>query len=63
MAKIVKCSICGKEFETSRPNKKYCSFVCREAGTKLTRLNWDNRHAGYMTSYMKNYRQKNRKEA
>ena len=26
------CKICGKKFETVYPNKKYCSFRCRERG-------------------------------
>ena len=24
------CEVCGKEFETNIPNKKYCSVACRK---------------------------------
>ena len=64
MAKLVKCEICGREFETSRPNKKYCSFTCREAGAKVRRMIWEDRNKNYYAAYMKQYRtaQKERKD-
>ncbi len=58
MAKVVKCLICGKDFETSRPNKKYCSFSCKEAGRTLRRMKWDEQNPKYSTSYMQKYRAK-----
>ena len=61
MAKQVKCPICGAEFETSRPNKKYCSFSCKEAGHKLQRLKWEANNAGYNAEYMKAYRKQKKK--
>ena len=63
MAKLVKCPICGAEFETSRPNKKYCSFTCREAGRKLQRMKWDGENPHYSTEYMKGYRAAKKKGA
>lgn len=56
MAKIVRCQICGKIFETSRPNKKYCSFSCKEAGRKLQRMKWAEENPHYNAEYMKKYR-------
>lgn len=56
MAKKVTCAICGAEFETARPNKKYCSFSCREAGRKLQRMKWDGKNPHYSRDYMKQYR-------
>ncbi len=56
MAKVVKCPICGTVFETSRPNKKYCSFTCKEAGHKLQRMKWEDQNPHYNTAYMKKYR-------
>lgn len=56
MAKLVTCPICGAEFETNRPNKKYCSFTCKEAGHKLQRMNWEDRNPHYNAQYMKKYR-------
>lgn len=56
MAKIVTCAICGAKFETSRPNKKYCSFSCREAGRQLQRMKWAAKNPDYNTEYMRQYR-------
>ena len=56
MAKVVTCPICGAEFETSRPNKKYCSFTCKEAGAKLRRMKWEDKNPHYNTTYMQQYR-------
>lgn len=56
MAKLVICPICGAEFETARPNKKYCSFTCKEAGRKLQRMKWEAANEGYSAAYMKKYR-------
>lgn len=56
MAKVVICPICGAEFETSRPNKKYCSFTCKEAGRQLRRMKWEAENLGYSKNYMREYR-------
>lgn len=56
MAKVVICPICGTSFETSKPNKKYCSFSCKEAGGKLRRMKWEDQNPYYNTTYMKKYR-------
>jgi len=56
MAKVVLCPICGAKFETSRPNKKYCSFTCKEAGAKLRRMKWEDKNPHYNTTYMQQYR-------
>ena len=56
MAKVVTCPICGAEFETNRPNKKYCSFTCKEAGRQLWRMKWEAENPHYNTEYMKKYR-------
>ena len=41
---VVKCEICGKEFEfTKRPrgrNPRYCSTKCRKEGLRLYRMQW-----------------------
>ena len=60
MSKMIKCAICGTAFETSRPNKKYCSFSCKEAGAKLRRMNWEDLNPDYNRDYMKKYRAKNK---
>lgn len=56
MAKLVICPICGKEFVTNKPNKKFCSFSCKEAGQTLRRLKWNDSNPKYMTEYMRKYR-------
>ena len=56
MSKIVSCSICGKQFETVRPNKKYCSFICKEAGHRLRRMMWKSDNPDYYKAYMREYR-------
>lgn len=56
MSKKIVCLICGREFETKRPNKKYCSFTCKEAGRKIRRMEWENQNPHYNTEYMKKYR-------
>lgn len=63
MAKLVKCSICGREFETARSNKKYCCFVCREAAQQLRYLRWYNNHPGEKAEYMRRYRKEKRENA
>lgn len=60
--KIVLCPICGQIQKTNKPNKKYCCFACKEAGQKIVRSKWEARNAGYMTDYMKTYREEKRKE-
>lgn len=57
MAKTVKCTICGAEFTTSRPNKKYCGYTCKEAARLLQRMKWKEANPDYMRDYMKKYKQ------
>lgn len=61
MARQKKCEICGAEFETSRPNKKYCSFTCKEAGQQIRRMKWKAKNIGYSTEYMRKYRERKAK--
>jgi hypothetical protein len=58
MAKVVKCAICGTEFTTNKPNKRYCSFSCKEAAAKLRRMKWEDENPTYNKDYMKQYRKK-----
>lgn len=37
---VKKCPICGAEFTTEAPRKKYCSTACRRAGEKAVRAAW-----------------------
>ena len=37
---IVKCIVCGKEFEAQKSTKKYCSNDCANA---MRRIRWTNR--------------------
>ena len=50
--KTVKCPICGREFTTNRPNKKFCGYSCKEAGEKLWRMKWNDNNPEYQ-SYTK----------
>lgn len=59
---VKKCLICGQEFETARPNKKYCSLVCRESGAKLRRMKWNDKNPRYSTDYMQKYRKEKREK-
>lgn len=61
--RIKKCEICGKTFETNRPNKKYCSFTCKEAGEKLWRLKWQDKNPEYQKLYQRAYRERKRLES
>lgn len=54
-----KCIICGRNFETNKPNKKYCSFTCKEAGRLLQRMKWEDANPQYNTEYMRKYRERN----
>ena len=56
MEKIVKCKMCGKEFKTVKPNKKYCSFVCKEAAITKRRLAWKNDNPNYYRDYFRKKR-------
>ncbi|MBQ4467072.1 MAG: hypothetical protein II918_02520 [Firmicutes bacterium] len=58
MAREIECPICGRVFETTKPNKRYCSFICREAGRNLKRLQWEDSHPGYNAEYAKEYRKR-----
>lgn len=61
--KKVCCLICGAVFETNKPNKKYCSLLCREAGRQLSQMKRKQRDPEYMTRYMRKYREKKRNES
>ena len=37
---VKKCPICGAEFTTEAPRKKYCSTACRRAGERAVRAAW-----------------------
>ena len=58
----VTCAICGKEFETSAANVKYCSFSCREAATILRRMKWRDTHPGYSAEYQRKRRKEQNAE-
>ena len=62
MAKTRICPICGAQFETSRPNKKYCSFTCKAARQTLVRMKWKDENPDYYKEYMKKYREKERQD-
>lgn len=55
--KKISCAICGKVFETGRPNKKYCSLSCKEAGRMLQRMKWRQTNPTYNKDYMRKYRE------
>lgn len=54
--RTVICPICGKSFETARPNKKYCSLICREAGKQLKRLYWKEENPTYDADYYREHK-------
>lgn len=58
MEKTIKCVICGIEFKTNRPRRKYCSFSCKEAGAMLQRKKWEEKNPNYVKEYMREYRKK-----
>lgn len=39
------CEICGREFERTANNEKYCSY-CKKIAAKLTRIKWE-KQTGY----------------
>lgn len=54
--RTVNCPICGRSFETARPNKKYCSLVCREAGKQLKRICWEKKNPTYNHDYFQEHK-------
>ncbi len=44
--RILKCTICDKEFEAPGGNVKYCSMQCKKEGQRKSRQEWENR-TGY----------------
>lgn len=56
--KTTVCPICGLEMTKKKPNTKYCSLTCKELGRRISLLRWKKKNTGYMTKYMKRYRQK-----
>ncbi len=53
-----RCPVCGTEFMTKKPNKKYCSFSCRDVGSRVSRMKWNDNNPDYITKYMRDYRKK-----
>jgi len=53
------CEICGREFETNQPHKLYCSFVCKESGKILKRMEWEREHPAYNTLYKRKTKPQN----
>lgn len=45
------CSICGKYFETTAYNKKYCSVECKKAGAVEATQRWRERHPERIAVY------------
>ena len=60
---VKKCIICGRNFETDRPHKKYCSFTCKEAGRLLQRMKWEDANPHYNAEYMREYRAAKKEKA
>lgn len=58
------CEICGKEFETVKPNAKFCSPKCQKAGRKVYRLKWqqENNYNAKEREKRAKSREKTRKE-
>ena len=56
LRKEVKCKICGKVFETEKPNKRYCSFVCKEAAITKKRIEWKVANPHYYRDYSRKRR-------
>ena len=56
MTQEKKCKICGKAFESDKPNAKYCCLSCKEQGRRLRQVEWEKRHPNYRRDYMRKYR-------
>jgi len=57
----ITCSICGKKFNSTRNNAKYCSAECKVEGAKQKRKNWEENHPEYDKNRMKAYRDKQKR--
>lgn len=57
-----KCKICGADFETEQPNRKYCGLSCREAGRIYSQLKRKDKNPAYFTEYMRKYRRERKKD-
>lgn len=55
MLREKKCIICGKNFETEYPNKRYCSLVCKDAASRMREMKFKAENPDYYKEYMKNY--------
>lgn len=55
------CQRCGKTFTTKYTQSKYCCSDCKEAVRKEQRKEWDKKHPGYITNYMKKYRKETKR--
>lgn len=51
-----KCKICGKTFQPSYPNSKFCCTLCKDLNSKNYSKSWRDRNKDYMTIYMRDYR-------
>lgn len=58
MRRTITCKACGKEFESTASNAKYCSAECKIQGVRTMRKKWEQRHPNY---YAELYRQKREK--
>ena len=50
----IKCEYCGRKFETTAPNAKYCSIYCKDAAQRQARTDWESRHPFYNLDYFRN---------
>lgn len=58
MEKEKKCALCGKTFVSEYSNKKYCSFVCKDAAIRTKRLEWKAKNPDYYKYYSRERRKK-----
>lgn len=53
---IVKCKICGKEFESWHPNNTLCSPECKEANKKAYLQRWRQENKDRVKKQCQNYK-------
>lgn len=56
--RTITCDICGKTFNTTNKNVKYCCLECRAIGRSYTKRMWLEDKGNYMRDYMREYRKK-----
>ena len=59
--KAVVCAVCGKVFQASNPNEKYCCLECRDKARKIRLRSWYSKYPNYNRDYMRRYRKKETK--